>query len=36
MGNYRELSEAQEYLRKVKALGFRSATLVKGKITVQR
>lgn len=36
MGNYRELEEAQAMLAKVKAMGYKQATLVKGKITVQK
>jgi len=35
MGNYRTYAEALQMLREVKKLGFASATIVKGKITVQ-
>ena len=35
MGNYRTYEEAHEILRKVKQLGYQSAIIVKGKITVQ-
>lgn len=35
IGNYRSLAEAQRMLAKVKAMGYRQACLVKGKITVQ-
>lgn len=34
MGNFRTYEEAQEMLARVKAAGFRQASLVKGKITV--
>lgn len=34
MGNYRNYEEASEVLRSVKKLGYRSAVIVKGKITV--
>lgn len=36
VGNYRSLTEAQKMLAKVKAMGYRQACLVKGKITVQK
>ena len=35
MGNYRTYEEAHEVLKKVKQLGYDSAIIVKGKITVQ-
>ncbi len=35
VGNYRSFEEASEMLRKVKALGYHQACIVKGKITVQ-
>ena len=35
MGNFKSLAEAQKLLAKVKALGYKQACLVKGKITVQ-
>ena len=35
MGNYRTYEEAHEVLRNVKQLGYQSAIIVKGKITVQ-
>ena len=35
MGNYRTYEEAHEVLRSVKQLGYQSAIIVKGKITVQ-
>ena len=35
MGNFKSLAEAQKVLAKVKALGYKQACLVKGKITVQ-
>ena len=35
MGNYRTYEEAHEMLKKVKQLGYNSAIIVKGKITVQ-
>ena len=35
MGNYRTYEEAHEVLRSVKQLGYQSAVIVKGKITVQ-
>ena len=35
MGNYRTYEEAHEVLRRVKLLGYDSAIIVKGKITVQ-
>jgi len=35
MGNYRTYEEAHEILKKVKQLGYQSAIIVKGKITVQ-
>ena len=35
MGNYRTYEEAHEILRSVKELGYQSAIIVKGKITVQ-
>ena len=35
MGNYRTYEEAHEVLQKVKQLGYNSAIIVKGKITVQ-
>ena len=35
MGNYRTYEEAHEVLRRVKQLGYDSAIIVKGKITVQ-
>jgi len=34
MGNYRTIEEATEVLRAVKKLGYQSAIIVKGKITV--
>lgn len=34
VGNYRSLGEAQRMLRAVKKMGYKSATIVKGKITV--
>jgi hypothetical protein len=34
MGNYRTYEEASEVLRSVKQLGYQSAIIVKGKITV--
>lgn len=34
MGNFRSYDEAQEMLQKVRAAGFKQASLVKGKITV--
>jgi DNA mismatch repair ATPase MutL len=36
VGNFRDLSEAQNYLKKIREMGYKSACLVKGKITVQR
>lgn len=35
VGNYRSYSEAQRMLRAVKKMGYKSAMIVKGKITVQ-
>lgn len=35
MGNYRSYAEAKEYLAKVRALGYKQATILRGKITVQ-
>ena len=35
VGNFRSLEEARKMLAKVKAMGYRQACLVKGKITVQ-
>lgn len=35
VGNYRSYEEAQNMLRQVRAMGYRAATIVKGKITVQ-
>ncbi len=35
IGNFRSLGEAQKMLTKVRAMGFKQACLVKGKITVQ-
>ncbi len=35
MGNFRNLSDAQKMLAKVKAMGYKQACLVKGQITVQ-
>ena len=35
MGNYRTYEEAHEMLSRVKQLGYQSAIVVKGKITVQ-
>lgn len=35
MGNYRSYEEANRYLKKVKALGYKQACILKGKITVQ-
>ena len=35
MGNYRTYEEAHEVLKKVKQLGYQSAIIVKGKITIQ-
>lgn len=35
VGNYRNYEEAQRMLRQVRAMGYRAATIVKGKITVQ-
>ena len=35
MGNYKSLGEAQNVLKKVRALGYKQACLVKGQITVQ-
>ena len=35
IGNYRSLAEAQKMLAKVRAMGYKQACLVKGKITVQ-
>ena len=35
VGNYRSFEEASDMLRKVKALGYQQACIVKGKITVQ-
>ena len=35
MGNYRSYEEANRYLKKVRALGFKQAVILKGKITVQ-
>jgi len=35
IGNFRSLSEAQKMLAKVRAMGYKQACLVKGKITVQ-
>jgi cell division septation protein DedD len=35
MGNYRTYEEAHEILKKVKQMGYQSAIIVKGKITVQ-
>jgi hypothetical protein len=34
MGNYRTYEEAHDVLRQVKQLGYSSAVIVKGKITV--
>nr|MBP7472918.1 SPOR domain-containing protein [Prevotella sp.] len=36
IGNYRELSEARTYLRRIRDMGYKSACLVKGRITVQK
>lgn len=35
VGNFRSLAEAQKMLAKIRALGYKQACLVKGKITVQ-
>lgn len=35
MGNYRAYAEANRVLRRIRGMGYRSATIVKGKITVQ-
>ncbi|MGI6223198.1 MAG: SPOR domain-containing protein [Prevotella sp.] len=35
VGNFRTYEEANRMLRKIKAMGYRSATILKGKITVQ-
>ena len=35
MGNYRTYAEANRVLRRIRSMGYRSATIVKGKITVQ-
>jgi len=35
VGNYRSFEEAETMLRKVKALGYRQACIVRGKIIVQ-
>ena len=35
IGNYRSYEEADEVLHRVKNLGYQSAIIVKGKITVQ-
>lgn len=35
VGNYRSYSEARAMLSKIKAMGYRSATILQGKITVQ-
>lgn len=35
VGNYKSMEEADIMLRKVKALGYKQATIVKGKITLQ-
>ena len=35
VGNYKTMEEANVMLRKVRALGYKQATIVKGKITVQ-
>jgi len=35
MGNYRTYEEAHAILRSVRELGYQSAIIVKGKITVQ-
>lgn len=35
IGNYRSLAEAQKMLAKIRAMGYKQACLVKGKITVQ-
>ncbi|MCI7309727.1 MAG: SPOR domain-containing protein [Prevotella sp.] len=35
VGNYKTMEEANAMLRKVRALGYKQATIVKGKITVQ-
>lgn len=35
VGNYRSYSEAQKMLNSIKAMGYKSATIVKGTITVQ-
>lgn len=35
MGNYRTFSEANSYCKKLKAMGYKQACVVKGKITVQ-
>lgn len=35
MGNYRAYAEANRVLRRIRSMGYRSATIVKGKITVQ-
>ena len=35
MGNYRTYEEAHEILKRVKDMGYQSAIIVKGKITVQ-
>ena len=35
VGNYRSLGEAQKMLAKIRAMGYKQACLVKGKITVQ-
>ena len=36
VGNFRSLNEANKMLRQIRAMGYRSACLVKGKITVQK
>ena len=35
MGNYRTYNEANSYCKKLKAMGYKQACVVKGKITVQ-
>ena len=35
VGNYRSYQEAEHMLRQVKAMGYSSATIVKGMITIQ-
>ena len=35
VGNYRSLAEAQRMLAKIRAMGYKQAAIVKGKITVQ-